>query len=84
MVFGNKLGINIALLSCWSQPLNLYWEVARVRLGELERQQKGKMEGLKKMGGDEYCSPPLSIRTHTSLTRVWILDRLTDRQSSFI
>lgn len=83
MVFGNKLGINIALLSCWSQLLNLYWEVAREIHGELERQQKANMEEDRNTGEDEYSSPPVSIPTHTSLARVWILDRPTDKVSLY-
>lgn len=50
MVFGNKFGINIALLSCWSQLLNLYWEVGRARRGELERQEKAKRKKIERRG----------------------------------
>lgn len=60
MVFGNKLGINIALLSCWSQPLNLYWEVGRARHGELERQQKAERKEIERQGKintDLHLSP---------------------------
>lgn len=83
-MFGNKLGINIALLSCWSQPLNLYWEAVRGRHRESERQQKDKMEENRKTGENEYSSLPVSIPTYASLARVWILDRLTDRQTDFL
>lgn len=80
MVFGNKLGINTALLSCRSQPLNLYWAAARERetqrVRETERGQDGSVD--RETEQDKYSYPSASMPRYIILARPRMRGRQTD------